>query len=182
VFDFIALAHECSPDVAPYTMQRIVQVESSFNPNAVGVVGTHLERQPRDRQEAIATARWLERNGYNYSVGLAQINRTNFAKYGLTLQTAFEPCPNLHAGAQILKDCYGRAAYLRRAEQPALLDALSCYYSGDLKTGYNLGYVLRVSGDPSTAPKDPRALTPAPQKADASPATPASATPTALMF
>ena len=71
-------------------MRRIVQVESAFNPWAIGVVGGRLERQPSNRDEAIATAEWLERNGYNYSVGLAQVNKTNFARYGLTPQTAFE--------------------------------------------------------------------------------------------
>ena len=86
----------------------------------------------------------LERNGYNYSVGLAQVNKTNFARYGLTPQTAFEACPNLHAGGEILKDCFIRANKTRGDEQAALRDAFSCYYSGNFITGYKLGYVLKV--------------------------------------
>ena len=175
--DFTALVHQCAADVNAYTMSRIVETESSFNPNAIGVVGAHLQRQPRDRAEAISTAQWLEHNGYNYSVGLAQVNRANFAKYNLTLLTAFDACTNLHAGAQILKECFGRAKHLGRNDQGALRDALSCYYSGDFKTGYNLGYVFRVSGDPSAAPQGPRALAPAPRNPEVSPASTS-----ALMF
>lgn len=125
-------------------MRRIVQVESAFNPWAIGVVGGRLERQPSNRDEAIATAEWLEHNGYNYSVGLAQVNKTNFARYGLTPQIAFEACPNLHAGGEILKDCFIRANKAQGDEQTALRDAFSCYYSGNFITGYKQGYVLKV--------------------------------------
>lgn len=158
MLDFLLLAQQCAPDVHQDTMRRIVHVESSFNPHAIGVVGGRLERQPRNREEAIATAEWLERNGYNYSVGLAQVNKTNFSKYGLTLQTAFEPCPNLWAGGQILKDCFIRANKSRSDEQAALRDAFSCYYSGNFITGYKQGYVLKVVG--SSAVPAPKPLTP----------------------
>ena len=144
VVDLPYLTQQCAPAVHQDTMRRIVQVESAFNPWAIGVVGGRLERQPSNRSEAIATAEWLERNGYNYSVGLAQVNKTNFARYGLTPQTAFEACPNLHAGGEILKDCFIRANKTRGDEQAALRDAFSCYYSGNFITGYKLGYVLKV--------------------------------------
>jgi type IV secretion system protein VirB1 len=144
MFDFPYLTQQCAPEIHQDTMRRIVQVESAFNPWAIGVVGGRLERQPNNRDEAIATAEWLERNGFNYSVGYAQVNKTNFAKYGLTLQTAFEACPNLHAGGEILKDCFIRANKTRGDEQAALRDAFSCYYSGNFITGYKQGYVLKV--------------------------------------
>ena len=152
MLDFLVLAQQCTPDVHQDTMRRIVHVESSFNPYAIGVVGGRLERQPRNREEAIATAEWLERNGYNYSVGLAQVNKTNFGKYGLTLQTAFEACPNLWAGGQILKDCFVRASKSRSDEQAALRDAFSCYYSGNFITGHKHGYVLKVVGNGPVVP------------------------------
>lgn len=126
-------------------MARIAHVESSFNPYAIGVVGGRLDRQPRSLSEALATAQWLERNGYNYSVGLVQVNKKNFAKYGLTLETAFDACPNVRAGGEILKECYVRALKKRSGnEQAALRDSFSCYYSGNFITGYNHGYVLKV--------------------------------------
>ncbi|CAH0356080.1 hypothetical protein AQB9606_04543 [Aquabacterium sp. CECT 9606] len=126
-------------------MARIARVESSFNPYAIGVVGGRLDRQPQSLDEALATAQWLERNGYNFSVGLVQVNKKNFARYGLTLETAFQACPNVRAGGEILKECYVRALRSRKGdEQAALRDSFSCYYSGNFITGYNHGYVLKV--------------------------------------
>lgn len=125
-------------------MRRLVQVESSFNPYAIGVVGGRLQRQPRNEQEATATARWLEEKGFNYSVGLAQINRVNFDTVGLTPETAFDVCANLRAAASILTECYTHALRSWPDEQDALRRAFSCYYSGDFSTGFKHGYVLRV--------------------------------------
>ena len=64
-------------------MHHVVRVESSFNPYAIGVVGGRLARQPANLPEALATVRMLEGRGYNFSLGLAQVNRYNLAKYGL---------------------------------------------------------------------------------------------------
>jgi type IV secretion system protein VirB1 len=144
MFDFAQLAHQCAPQIHENTLTHVVQAESSFNPYAIGVVGGHLERQPRNKSEALATAVWLQQKGFNYSVGLAQINKSNFAKYGLTLETAFEPCSNLKAAAGILSECYARAYQVRADEQAALRDSLSCYYSGNFTTGYKEGYVIKV--------------------------------------
>ena len=142
--DFAPMAQQCAPDVHPDTLQRIVHVESSYNPYTIGVVGAHLDRQPRNRAEAIATADWLEHNGYNYSAGLAQVNKTNFAKYGLSRETAFDACTNLRAGGEILKECFKRASKSYRDEQVALRAAFSCYYSGNFFTGFKQGYVLKI--------------------------------------
>lgn len=144
MLDFLSVAQQCAPTVHADTMMRIVRTESSFNPYAIGVVGGRLDRQPRSMDEAVATAQELERKGFNYSVGMAQVNKRNFSKYGLTLKTAFEICPNLKAGGAILQECYLRAFKVRRDEQAALRDAFSCYYSGNFITGYKEGYVLKV--------------------------------------
>jgi type IV secretion system protein VirB1 len=148
VIDFVSLAQQCAPDVHYDTMRRIAQVESSFNPFAIGIVGAALDRQPRDRAEALATAGRLEREGRNYSVGLMQVNKHNFRRYGLTLETAFEPCRNLRAAGHILKDCFARARGAGDAanarEQAALRAAISCYYSGNFTTGFRHGYVKKV--------------------------------------
>ncbi|MDM5177665.1 lytic transglycosylase domain-containing protein [Massilia sp. DJPM01] len=144
MIDFVFLAQQCAPGVHVDTMQRIVRVESSFNPYAIGVVGGRLDRQPRNSGEALATAEWLEKNGYNFSMGLAQVNKRNLAKYGLTLATAFDPCRNLSAGSAILAECYQRAGKTGRSEQDALRAAFSCYYSGNFISGFRLGYVLKV--------------------------------------
>lgn len=121
----------------------LISVESSFNPYAIGVVNGSLARQPRNQAEAVATVEALEAGGWNYSVGLAQINKLNFARYGLTRETAFEPCNNLRAMQGILGKCFARAS--KRAEtQDALRKAFSCYYSGNFQTGFDHGYVGKV--------------------------------------
>ncbi|MFH0134853.1 transglycosylase SLT domain-containing protein [Variovorax sp. VaC1] len=153
MLDFLVLAEQCAPTVHMDTMRRIVQVESAFNPFAIGVVNGRLDRQPRTLEEAISTAKWLEQNGFNYSVGLAQVNKANFRRYGLTLETAFEPCPNLKAGGGILTECFLRARKSPRDEQTALRAAFSCYYSGNFITGYREGYVVKVVGSDTSLAK-----------------------------
>lgn len=119
-------------------MQHVVHVESSYNPYAIGVVGGKLARQPRNLAEALATARMLEGRGFNFSVGLAQVNRYNLARYGLdSYERAFEACPNLQAGSRILAECYGRSG-------GNWGKSFSCYYSGNFTTGYRHGYVQKI--------------------------------------
>jgi len=144
ISDLPMLVAQCAPGVHPVTMQAVVSAESGGNPYAIGVVGGRLVRQPRTLDEALATVSALERAGWNYSVGLAQVNRSHFAEYGLHGTAAFDACRNLRAGADILARCYARAAGRARAGQAVLHDGLSCYYSGNFQTGYRAGYVQRV--------------------------------------
>lgn len=147
--DFATLAQQCAPSVHHSTMVAIARVESGFNPFAIGVVGGRLVRQPSNKEEAIATARSLEAGGYNFSLGASQVNKFNLAKYGLTLETAFEPCANLRAGAAILTECYQRAYARFKAQQQALQAAFSCYYSGNFSTGFRPDF----TGQPSYVQK-----------------------------
>ncbi|MFP8778294.1 lytic transglycosylase domain-containing protein [Hydrogenophaga sp. RWCD_12] len=127
------------PDLAvpKEVMQHVVHVESSRNPFAIGVVGGYLARQPRNLEEALASVRQLKEEGYNFSVGISQVNRYNLAKYGLhTYAEAFEICPNLKAGSRILRECYDRAQDWGKA--------FSCYYSGNFVTGFEQGYVQKI--------------------------------------
>jgi type IV secretion system protein VirB1 len=119
-------------------MQHVINVESSRNPYAIGVVGGALVRQPKQLDEALATVRMLEEKGYNFSIGLAQVNRYNLAKYGLdSYEKAFQQCPNLQAGSKILAECYGRSGQ-------DWGKSFSCYYSGNFTTGFRHGYVQKV--------------------------------------
>jgi type IV secretion system protein VirB1 len=136
MFDFLALAQQCAPMVAPQTLAAVVSVESSHNPFAIGVVDGRLARQPQTKAEALAAVEKLEAEGKNFSVGIAQVNRYNLKKYHLTYDTAFEPCANLKAGGEILADCYTRAFPKYPNEQSALQAALSCYYSGNFTRGF----------------------------------------------
>jgi type IV secretion system protein VirB1 len=124
--------------VPAQVMHHVVRVESSFNPYAIGVVGGRLARQPKNLSEALSTVRMLESRGYNFSLGLAQVNRYNLQKYGLdSYERAFEPCSNLVAGSQILAECYRRSG----ADWGK---SFSCYYSGNFSTGFRHGYVQKI--------------------------------------
>lgn len=144
---FLALTLACAPQVHADTAYALVTVESAFNPWAIGVVGGALQRQPRHRTEAIATAQALLAGGRNFSVGLGQINVGNFSRLGLSLATAFEPCNNLAAMQAVLSECFERAQRKvagASRDQAALRAALSCYYSGNFTTGFRQGYVSKV--------------------------------------
>ena len=110
------------------------------------MVGGALLRQPRNRAEALATAKALKDGGWNFSVGLGQINVGNFDRLGLTVETAFEPCANLAAMQTVLAECFDRASgsTAQAVHQVALRQALSCYYSGNFETGFRHGYVRKV--------------------------------------
>jgi type IV secretion system protein VirB1 len=95
-------------------------------------------RQPKNLPEALATVKMLETKGYNFSLGLAQVNRYNLSKYGLdSYQKAFEACPNLKAGSEILAECYHRI-------NGDWGKSFSCYYSGNSVTGFRHGYVQKI--------------------------------------
>jgi type IV secretion system protein VirB1 len=171
--DFNTLAQQCAPGIDPTTLQAVVRAESGFNPFAIGVVGGRLVHQPQNRDEAVATVRALDAAGWNYSMGLSQVNRSNLSRYDMDASAAFDPCANLRAGAAILSDCYRRASARMGAGQDALRAAFSCYYSGNFKRGFvrdsgTSSYVRHIvsfvaSTDPTTAKTDvqPIAVVPA---------------------
>ena len=141
--DINALILACAPLVAPDTAQALITVESGGNPYAIGVIGASLVRQPRSESEAVATVTALDAAGWNYDLGIAQINKKNLTRYGLDLHSAFDACRNVEAMQAILGDCFKRAAK-NAPPQHALRQAFSCYQSGNFQTGFQQGYVGRV--------------------------------------
>lgn len=158
--DFQALAVECAPRVAPSTLRAIAHVESSFNPYAIGVVGNHLVRQPKNLPEAMSTAHALQASKVRFSAGLIQIYVGNWQAYNLTSETVFDPCANMRAAAGILGSCYARSSRGEPDQQQALHQALSCYYSNNFVTGFRHGYVQKVVSAAqsfgASAPKNPQ--------------------------
>ena len=155
---FVALVAACAPQVDIATAHALVAAESGFNTHAIGVVAGSLQRQPRNLAEALATARRLQMDGWNYSVGLAQINARNFERLGLTAQSAFDPCANLGAMQVVLTGCYDRAVRQGSGAQRSLRRALSCYYSGNFVTGFEHVYIGRVARSvPAAAVRPPSA-------------------------
>jgi len=145
----LQLAMQCAPNVAPATMAAIVQVESSNNPYAIGIVGESLPHQPTSKADALAIVGELEREGKNFSMGLAQVNRQHLSSSGLSHAELFEPCPNLRLAGQILEQCYRLALPGHPDPQSALRAALSCYYSGNFIRGFRPDR----PGDPSYVEK-----------------------------
>lgn len=167
---FLAIAMQCAVTVHPDTAQDVARTESSFNPYAIGVVGYKKGLFPGTLNEAIAHVQQLESKGKNYSVGLMQINQSNFSRYGVTARQLFDPCTNLSVFEKIITDCYLRGGSLKRA--------LSCYYSGNFDTGQRAegefaqtSYVQRIGY--TSAPKEyvvPSTKTDQMQPVDAIPA------------
>lgn len=152
MLDFLALAQECAPWVAPQTMAAIVKTESGFNPLSIGVNGgARLVRQPADKAEAVSTAKWLIDQGYNIDLGLGQVNSSNLSKVGLNVGDAFEPCKNVAAAASILHNNYQAAKGKVRGEQAALHAALSAYNTGSFSKGFSNGYVQKVINNAGAA-------------------------------
>jgi type IV secretion system protein VirB1 len=183
MLDFLLLAQNCAPAIKPQLLAAVVSVESEFNPYAIGVVGGRLERQPKNKEEALVTANALHRGGWNFSLGLAQVNRYNLAQYGLTYETAFDGCASLRVGASILNDCLTRATR-QYGEHGALERALSCYYSGNFTHGLQAeggqpSYADKVLAQLGSEPVQAIAVIPSAQKAqfprtDVTPQTPKS--------
>jgi type IV secretion system protein VirB1 len=145
MLEFVALAQECAPSVAPQTMAAIVKTESQFRPLAIGVNGgARLIRQPATREEAVVTAKRLISNGYNIDLGLGQVNSANLAKTGLSVEDAFDPCKNLAAAAWILHANYQTARAQIPDDQRALHAAFSIYNTGSMTKGFTNGYVQKV--------------------------------------
>lgn len=166
----LGLALRCAPSVAPETLLALAKVESGLDPFALGVNGARASAlQPKSLAEAVDHAEALLAVGANLDLGLAQINSGNLARLGLTVESAFDPCRSLAAGAALLHEAYASARRDAADPQAALRTALSLYNTGDQARGFRNGYVARVvaaAADPAT-PGDLR--TPRPHAARAPP-------------
>ena len=136
-----SFAH-CAPTVAPSTMAAIVQVESGGDPLAIGDNTTRRSYYPRDRATAERLARRLLNAGHLLDLGIAQIDSMNFAGFGVTAHTIFDPCMNLSVGARILSGDYAFAARRYGDGQIALRHAIGMYNTGRLNAGAR--YIARV--------------------------------------
>lgn len=135
----VALLTSCSINVSPKLLHPLIQLESGYNPYAIGVVGSSV-KQPHTLSDFIQTISDLNNKKKNYSIGLAQINIKNLAKFNIPVLDAVEPCNNIKLSSIILKECYKK--------YPDIGKTLSCYYSGNDKKGFqrdfdNSSYVER---------------------------------------
>jgi type IV secretion system protein VirB1 len=141
------LVVQCAPAVAPSTMTAIVRVESGGNPLAMNVNGSQrLARQPANKAEAINWATWLIARGYSVDLGLAQVNSRNLPRLGVAATQMFDPCDNLKAGARIFSENYSGASQKYGPGPNALNAAISAYNTGNYRSGFDNGYVAKVTG------------------------------------
>lgn len=148
----VDLPPDCQTALNAPVMQQIFHVESSNNPFAIGVVRNRLVRQPQNLDDAVATANYLQKSGYNFSIGKGQVNKTHFARLGWDdLTKGFDVCNNVIAAHQIFKDCYASALSAGYQENStgytATHAALSCYYSGRHAWGTSVPDVARYVND-----------------------------------
>ncbi|TKI02590.1 lytic transglycosylase domain-containing protein [Martelella alba] len=156
---FLAAAMQCAASIHPSTALDVARVESGFNPYAIAEIvpkpgsfsgDKHvISHLPASREEAERILRRLRTQDHRYSVGLMQITSTNFLHYGVTASDLLDPCTNLSVFERILSDCYRRGGSLKRA--------LSCYYSGNFRTGQQpeaafsgTSYVQRIGYAPGS--------------------------------
>lgn len=142
--DLYTLARKCSPNVAPSTMVTLIKTESRGNPLAIGLNGAKLKYQPKSESQAIAWIKYLDQHGYNYDVGLGQINVRNIKKYKLGPEKLFNPCLNVKVAGQILTGNYISSLKKTSNQQLALRYALSMYNTGNSYSGFSNGYLERV--------------------------------------
>lgn len=174
VSDFGQLAMRCAPSVAPSTLASIARIESGFELLSIHDNTTGTSGVPATRDIAIQIASKLLGAGHSVDVGIMQINSANFARLGLTLEAAFDPCKSVAAGAAVLAGGY-TGGDTHEGQQSALRVALSEYNTGDTQRGFTNGYVHKVElaargivpaldvgvAPPATVSQPPRAAVPA---------------------
>jgi type IV secretion system protein VirB1 len=137
----------CAPNVAPVTLQAIVEVESGGNPLALNINGIRVQPPPaKNAGEAAQVVESYIARGYSVDIGLMQVNSRNLAALGTTVEQVLDPCTNIRAAATILTVDYAEAARTRGDGQSALQAALSAYNTGDFYRGFANGYVARYYG------------------------------------
>ena len=93
-----------------YLLKAIAKVESNFNPYAINI---NLEKENRSfylQNKAIASkfVNYLEKHGYNFDIGICQINIKNIKRFGLSPIELLDPCKNIEISARILKELINR--------------------------------------------------------------------------
>jgi type IV secretion system protein VirB1 len=119
------LSTTCAPQVALETLTAIARTESGLDPFAIHNNSTGRSYRPHDQAEAVRITALLLAAGDSIDAGLMGINVGNWRWLGLTVETVFDPCQNIRAGATVLT-------------------ALSRYNTGSPTRGFRNGYVQRV--------------------------------------
>jgi len=136
----LELINQCASNISAEILLALCTIESSLNPYAIGIVDNRLSRQPETIQEAKEMANHLLENGYNYSLGLCQINIKNILKTPQGQDQFFNQCTNIKYADKIFYECYLRSKKtIKNISNDAHIDnAASCYYSGNFNRGFKI--------------------------------------------
>lgn len=142
---------ECSSqNVHPTVMKAIIKTETRGNPLAISLNGNRnnhrirLLYQPRNFTEAVSWVNYLDQHGYNFDVGIAQVNIKNIRAFGVRPSDALNVCTNLQMASFILKYHYNKALNRAPNNQLAIKLAISAYNTGNFHKGFANGYVKTV--------------------------------------
>lgn len=163
----------CAPNVAPATLERIINVESAgrqlaLNANVkwvdvrdkdgkpVMVITPDGQAKPERKkvtfkspipinsvQDAVTVSYMAIEAGHSVDLSYMQVNSKNLKALGYSVEDMFDTCKNLAAGARVLTAFYAAALPKYNNEQAALRAALSAYNTGDFEKGYSNGYLAR---------------------------------------
>jgi len=81
--------------------QAIADVESGHNPWALNIEGKVY--QFASKEQALTMAKQADAEGRSFDSGIMQVNNFWLKKYGIPLETAFDPLANIYLGSWILK-------------------------------------------------------------------------------
>jgi type IV secretion system protein VirB1 len=146
----------CAANIAPVTLEAVIEVESRGDALALHVNGQATQpHRPADAREAAVLARNYIAQGYSVDLGLMQVNSRNLPALGYAVEEVLnDPCTNIRAGAAVLTADYAAAVRVHGEGQAALQAALSAYNTGDFNRGFANGYVARyyaTNGVPALA-------------------------------
>src|SRR4051812_43118604 len=82
------------------------RVESGLQTPAPNDNTSRKAYRPPTEPEAVALATALRAQGHSVDAGIMQVNDSNWARLGLTAETAFDPRANICAGMVVLAEAY----------------------------------------------------------------------------
>jgi type IV secretion system protein VirB1 len=101
-----AALHPEAREAPPGRVLAVAEAESGRRPTAIGDNTGQRTYFPATPEDAVALARRLIAAGHDIDAGAMQVTRRNWAAYGLTVETVFDPAANICAGARILGEAY----------------------------------------------------------------------------
>lgn len=102
---FLSAANRYNIPVA--LLYAIAKVESGFRPYIININSNGKSIRvinPSNYEEAVKTLEYLYNSGYNFDVGIGQINVWNIKRLRLNYADLLDPCKNIHVSAYILKE------------------------------------------------------------------------------